>query len=71
MKHETKYCPRCQQAFECKSGNITECQCFGIQCTEEVAAFVAEKYTDCLCRACLIQLQDKAIFFHEKFRTPQ
>jgi len=70
IKHETKNCPRCQQPFECKSGNITECQCFGIQCTEEIAAFVAEKYADCLCRACLLQLQDRAVFFKEKFQRP-
>ncbi len=71
LKHESKYCPRCNQPFECKSGSITECQCFGLQLNAEVAAFVAEKYTDCLCRNCLLQFHDKALFFHEKFRTPQ
>ncbi|HSC54709.1 MAG TPA: cysteine-rich CWC family protein [Phnomibacter sp.] len=69
IQHDAKECPRCGQPFECKTGSITECQCFGIQLPEEVSAFVADKYADCLCRACLLQLQNKAVYFQEKFRS--
>jgi hypothetical protein len=65
--HETKYCPRCSKAFECKSGNITQCQCFGLQLTTEQRAFMEERYKDCLCRDCLLQLQNQVELFKEKF----
>ncbi len=52
-QHETKYCGRCQAPFECKVGNILECQCYGVALTEAEKTFVAGSYQDCLCRACL------------------
>lgn len=71
MPHELKPCPRCGQAFACKPGNITECQCFGINLTEEEKAFIAEKFDDCLCRNCLLDLKNKYVFFKEKYRIGQ
>jgi hypothetical protein len=56
-RHETKSCPRCNQAFECKPGNITQCQCFGIELIAELKAYIEQRYNDCLCRDCLIYLQ--------------
>ena len=38
--HETKYCERCNAAFECKPGNITECQCFGIVLSDAVKSIL-------------------------------
>lgn len=56
-QHEEKICPRCQKNFECKVGNITECQCFGIQVSEALQAFLLNKgYEDCLCADCLREL---------------
>jgi hypothetical protein len=52
-QHETKHCGRCQTLFECKVGNILECQCYGVALTEAEKTFVARNYHDCLCRACL------------------
>jgi len=52
-QHETKHCGRCQASFECKVGNILECQCYGIAMNDEEKAFIAGNYSDCLCRACL------------------
>lgn len=52
-KHETKQCPCCGAAFECKPGNITQCQCYGIKLDEETKQYLEKKYGDCLCRACL------------------
>ncbi len=66
-QHETKYCPRCKKAFECKPGSITQCQCFGIIMTAEQKAYLELRYNDCLCRNCLTQLQNEVELFKEKF----
>jgi len=52
-QHETKLCGRCQQPFECKVGNILECQCYGVSMSDEEKKFIADNYNDCLCRRCL------------------
>jgi len=52
-KHEQKRCPRCQALFECKSGSILLCQCQTVYLTPEHLEYVSERYTDCLCAACL------------------
>jgi nicotinate-nucleotide--dimethylbenzimidazole phosphoribosyltransferase len=60
--HETKKCERCGAFFECKVGNIPECQCYAVQLTEYEKAYIAEKqYSDCLCAACLTSLQQQCI----------
>lgn len=56
-KHEEKYCPRCQSAFECKVGAVTQCQCSGIGLSPEERQFIADRYQDCLCRKCLLELK--------------
>jgi len=66
-KHEEKYCPRCKAAFECKVGGIAQCQCFGIGLTPEEKAFLENRYEDCLCRQCLLELKQRAILFREKY----
>lgn len=65
--HEPKTCPRCGNAFECKAGDITQCQCYGIQLTTEERAFMEERYKDCLCRNCLLDLKNKYTIFKERF----
>ena len=57
QKHEEKRCPRCNNAFECKVGDIGHCQCAGKKFTEAEHAFVAEQFSDCLCLQCLIYLK--------------
>jgi hypothetical protein len=66
-KHELKNCPRCGNLFECKPGDIANCQCFGTKLNEEASAFIAKKYGDCLCIGCLQDLNQKQNFFIEKF----
>lgn len=66
-KHEEKSCPRCHAAFECKVGDIGHCQCSGIALTDGEKQFIAERYTDCLCRKCLLELKQPEVFFTEKF----
>lgn len=65
--HEAKNCPRCQQPFECKVGDISHCQCNGIQLTEEERSFIEQRYSDCLCRSCLEALKNKYTLFKEKY----
>ncbi|MEJ2360134.1 MAG: cysteine-rich CWC family protein [Gammaproteobacteria bacterium] len=52
-KHEQKRCPRCQALFECKSGSILLCHCQTVFLESEHLDYVSERYTDCLCAACL------------------
>ncbi|MFT4095409.1 MAG: cysteine-rich CWC family protein [Niabella sp.] len=65
-KHEPKACPRCGQAFECKVGDVSHCQCFGIHFTEEEKKIIGERYADCLCRSCLLGLKNRYTMFKEK-----
>jgi hypothetical protein len=58
FKHEAKPCPHCRTTFECKAGNITECQCFTVVLTETERAFIAAAYQDCLCASCMRELQE-------------
>ncbi len=64
-KHENKQCPRCHQDFECKSGNILLCQCQTVALKSEHLAFIKEKFTDCLCAACLTDI--RTIYESEQF----
>lgn len=66
-QHETKNCPRCKQAFECKPGNITQCQCFGIILSDEQRVYIEQQYNDCLCRDCLQYLSNELNLFKEKY----
>ncbi|HEY6502898.1 MAG TPA: cysteine-rich CWC family protein, partial [Chitinophagaceae bacterium] len=47
------------KSFECKTENISDCQCNGISFTPEEKTFIEEKYNDCLCRSCLLELKMK------------
>lgn len=55
--HEHTYCPRCNSSFECKAGNIAHCQCYGIRLTDKETAFIAGRYSGCLCAACMTALK--------------
>lgn len=65
-KHEEKQCPRCGNGFECKVGNISECQCAGVLLSIEERAFIETRYNDCLCISCLKELKNRYVFFKEK-----
>ncbi|MBS1760493.1 MAG: cysteine-rich CWC family protein [Bacteroidetes bacterium] len=65
--HETKTCSRCGAGFECKPGNITQCQCFNLPLSDEQKAYIEMRYNDCLCRNCLIHLSSELNFFIEKY----
>ena len=66
-QHEIKICPRCDNTFECKAGDIAHCQCNCIWLSIEERCFIEERYTDCLCLNCLLQLKNRFVFFKEKY----
>lgn len=56
-RHEDKQCPRCGIAFECKVGNIIQCQCYGITLNNEEQQWIGKQFSDCLCFKCIIELR--------------
>lgn len=66
MKLELKECPRCHTSFECKAGDITNCQCYGIELSAKEEGYIRSKYDDCLCRNCLLQLKQPLNLFKEE-----
>jgi len=52
-------CPRCQQIFVCKAGNIGNCQCSSISLNKDQTDYIRHRYTSCLCINCLKQLQEE------------
>ena len=66
-KHEDKYCPRCEILFECKVGNILQCQCHGILMNNEEQQYIFKQYSDCLCFNCIVALRKE--FNTAKFNT--
>jgi len=67
QKHEAKTCPRCKRPFECKVGDISHCQCSSFVLSAEEVSFIQQRYNDCLCGACLADLQNKQTLFKEKY----
>ena len=51
-----KKCPRCGAPFVCHHENPAICQCAGISLNENARAYLRTHYNDCLCRACLIEI---------------
>ncbi|MFT3825753.1 MAG: cysteine-rich CWC family protein [Chitinophagaceae bacterium] len=66
-RHEEKKCSRCGKPFECKVGNVTQCHCSNIDLTDEQRSFIAQRYQDCLCHQCLLDLKQGYVLFKEKF----
>lgn len=58
-KHEIKRCPRCYSGFECKSGTILLCQCQEIILNEGELKFIEERFEECLCLSCLVDLRSE------------
>lgn len=53
-----KTCQNCNQTFECKMDNITECSCYGVKLTESDKLIIASKFTDCLCNKCFLLITE-------------
>lgn len=66
-RHEEKPCPRCGIRFECKPGNITQCQCYPVRLSAELRAYIEQRYRDCLCVSCLEYLSVELHYFTERY----
>jgi hypothetical protein len=58
-KHEIKTCPRCGEELECKVNNVAHCACMTVALSDAAAEHVQERYEDCLCVACLADIQQQ------------
>jgi Cysteine-rich CWC len=67
MKHEQKNCPRCENVFECKVGDVANCQCSQFKLDAGEIAFIEELYDDCLCISCIHELRRRYIHFVNKY----
>lgn len=55
-KHEIKTCQRCRSHFECKMGDISNCQCSTVVLEEPTSEYLSKTNYDCLCKNCLAEL---------------
>ena len=67
MKHELKSCPRCNGGFECKVGDIANCQCTQVTLTLEEIGFMEEMYEECLCMNCIYELRRRYVHLVNKY----
>ena len=51
-----KVCERCGTGFECRAGDIPNCECNGIEITGKEIDYSKAKYRDCLCVNCLREI---------------
>lgn len=58
---ENKHCSRCNGSFECKAGDILNCQCSGIVFSDAQKEVIARDFSDCLCRKCLLELEEGVV----------
>ena len=58
-KHEIKTCPNCNHPFECKTGDILNCQCETVNLTQQHRDYIFKHYDDCLCANCMRKLRSE------------
>ena len=52
-------CVRCHGTFECSADQKSPCWCSEVKLTEALLAELRNKYENCLCPTCLIQLSSQ------------
>ena len=71
-KHEIIVCKRCGSRFECKVGDVSNCQCSTISLSDATRKFLDNNYFGCLCARCLTEIEDKVSLTKGKsFPKPQ
>ncbi len=70
VKHEIKSCPRCEGSFECKVGNVLQCQCSEVVISNETASYLEKTHYDCLCKNCMSEL-DKMVSKSQESEFPR
>jgi hypothetical protein len=56
IQNNSSRCPRCSAAFICNQADITLCQCFPVELSEQTRAFLAKTSFNCLCKDCLTEM---------------
>lgn len=54
-EHERKQCSRCGGPFTCMVGRIAECRCSTVKLNGDQRQYIAERFEDCLCAACIVE----------------
>jgi hypothetical protein len=67
--HSQKDCPVCGKKFECRAGDIVNCQCFSIFLTAEESLAIGSFFGDCLCADCIAGMKKK--FFESQKESNQ
>ncbi|MFN8250921.1 MAG: cysteine-rich CWC family protein [Ferruginibacter sp.] len=57
--HEQKTCEHCGASFECRVGNISNCQCYTVKLTDQERDFIASRYGDCICAGCMTAMKNE------------
>ena len=57
MRGQLKKCPSCGRFFACQGED--DCWCESYQIPKSAFLRLQEKYTDCICQACLKQYEEK------------
>lgn len=58
MAEKIKICPRCKKEFPCNAENIAACACSQVTLSNETKTFLANTFFNCLCNACLAELNE-------------
>ena len=54
-----KVCHICNKKFECNVNHIEDCFCYSIQLSPETKEILSSKKDDCLCKDCLMEIENK------------
>jgi hypothetical protein len=57
-------CLRCNGKFVCQAGNIHACDCTKVTLSNKEQTYIQEKYNNCLCNTCLIELKKEFNLIH-------
>ncbi len=51
-----KKCSKCDTEFKCEGNNIAQCHCKNVTLNSTQTKYLTQKYDDCLCANCLIEV---------------
>jgi len=60
-KHEIMVCKRCNSRFECKVGDVNNCQCSTISLNDVTRKYLDNTFYGCLCAKCLVEVENKIL----------
>jgi hypothetical protein len=58
-KHEIMVCKRCGSRFECKVGDVSNCQCSNVSLNDATRKYLDNTFYGCLCVNCLAEVESK------------